>query len=292
MDTARAALSRRAVFFLKSRVVRECHCDIWESSKFNPRRHLHGSRSGDPCQNRFMGTATGFQQSPWPNMDQYSRIVSNYSSRKLTHESDTVPAFMGIMNVLEHSFIGGFLYGLPGLFFDVALLWRPIVRIRRKQAKSLPSWSWMGWDFGVAAVDLTLWRAAADYLKSTEHRRRGDDQVIFRSENKTKIISTVKWYIATPKGYPRIRIDNTGLQHQNMQETWKDWNSLPQGWSRTFEGFQHDCDYQSTFNYPIPIQYRNDDRSVTPDESLVQNHLTPVLHLLPPSSVSRQHARS
>jgi hypothetical protein len=52
--------SRRAVFFLKSRVVWQCHCDIWESSKFNPQRLLHGSRTGDPCQNRFMGTTTGF----------------------------------------------------------------------------------------------------------------------------------------------------------------------------------------------------------------------------------------
>jgi hypothetical protein len=155
-------------------------------------------------------------------MDENSRIVSNYSSRELTHESDTVPTFMGIMNVLEQSFIGGFLYGLPGLFFDSALLWRPIARIRRKRAENLPSWSWMGWDFGVAAVDLTLWRAAADYLKSTEHRRRGDDPVIFRPENKTKIISTVEWYVAAPKGYPKFRIDNTGIQHQNMQEACKD----------------------------------------------------------------------
>jgi len=80
-----------------------------------------------------MGTTTGLQHTPWPDKDEYSDIVPDYSCRRLTFGSDTVPAFLGVTNVLSNSFLGGFIYGLPTLFIDATSLWLPSAKIVRKE---------------------------------------------------------------------------------------------------------------------------------------------------------------
>lgn len=58
----------------------------------------------------------------------------------------------GNFNALEKSFPGGFIYGLPRLFLDHALLWQPFGTAYRRIDRvddnavlsSLPSWSWSG----------------------------------------------------------------------------------------------------------------------------------------------------
>jgi hypothetical protein len=243
--------SRRAVFFLKNRIVWECHCDIWES--IDPRPPV-GFSPAKRCTNRFMGTATGLQQSPWPNMDEYSNIVSNYSVRSLTYDKDTVSAFLGITNVLSGSFTGGFIYGLPAVFLDIALLWRPKAFIQRKKNVNLPSWSWMGWDFSAAEVDLTLWKAASDYIHYSDHHRRGDERKRFQSPYKTKVRPTIKWFLGSLESLHWSRIENVGLHYQDRVKGLTSLGDLPQGWSENSNGFQHECDNHTLFKYPIPIQ--------------------------------------
>ncbi|KAF2877172.1 heterokaryon incompatibility protein-domain-containing protein, partial [Massariosphaeria phaeospora] len=246
--------SRRAVFFLEQHISWECHCDVWEESE-----PLYPLSDPLPCVNRFMGTSTGLQQSAWPDMEEYSRIVTNYSVRNLTYEEDTLPAFLGVTTVLSESFVEGFVYGLPAQFLDIALLWRPKSRHRRKISKGniLPSWSWMGWSFRVTEVDLSLWKAAASYVQSSKHHRRGDERRRFRNENSTTTIRpTVTWFIGPSE--KRRKIENAGLQYQSLQD---DPDAvLPEGWHRYPTGFQHDCDNHTLFNYPVPIR----DRQNTP----------------------------
>ncbi|ORY19192.1 hypothetical protein BCR34DRAFT_582376 [Clohesyomyces aquaticus] len=163
--------SRRAVFFQHEGLTWECQCDIWEQLDRMPPRSLESNRTKPQriCYNRFMGTSVGMQHAPWLDMHEFSTIVADYSCRRLAYNSDTVPAFLGITNVLSNSFLGGFTYGLPEQFLDATLLWRPSSRIVRKgmsnQEHTLPSWSWMGWTFEHDPVDTMLWRTGCNYVQ-------------------------------------------------------------------------------------------------------------------------------
>lgn len=61
----------------------------------------------------------------WPDLSSYSENVCYYNRRHFTYPEDATAAFAGITSVLSTKFDGGFLYGLPEMFFDVALLWWP-----------------------------------------------------------------------------------------------------------------------------------------------------------------------
>jgi hypothetical protein len=65
------------------------------------------------------------------------------------------------------------LYGLPEIFFGVALLWiisGPATRRNPKRQNcsksSLPSWSWMGWQ---GSIGLRDWFSGGDYLNIRKH---------------------------------------------------------------------------------------------------------------------------
>src|SRR5689334_2467772 len=102
----------------------------------------------------------------------YLQLVSAYNTRDLTFDDDVLAAFAGITTSLS-SFEGGFLFGLPELFLDVAMLWRPLGPCRRRAASprgdpthrsALPSWSWIGWQMD---MDPLSWKCGYDYIKST-----------------------------------------------------------------------------------------------------------------------------
>lgn len=82
----------------------------------------------------------------------YEDLATAFSWRELTYEQDTVHAVSGIFNALSSSlggsFRGGFLFGLPEMYFEAALLWRlhryeGVLHKRRKG--TFPSWTWLGW---------------------------------------------------------------------------------------------------------------------------------------------------
>lgn len=84
-------------------------------------------------------------------------VAREFNTRHFRFQGDTLRAFLGIQNYLNGLFLGGLKYGLPELFFDIALAWRPRRGNSRKmtrrvtQAETLraedciPSWSWMSW---------------------------------------------------------------------------------------------------------------------------------------------------
>lgn len=86
----------------------------------------------------------------------FNMMVLGYNTRHLTYDEDALPAISGMLAVFSRCFEGGFLYGLPEMFFDIAMAWQPPHRsldLRRRKASSrpgkssslLPSWSWIGW---------------------------------------------------------------------------------------------------------------------------------------------------
>ncbi|KAF2184100.1 HET-domain-containing protein [Zopfia rhizophila CBS 207.26] len=70
----------------------------------------------------------------------YRRAVESFTARRMTHEGDILNAFSGILRMIcpERK-----LEGIPIPVFDLALLWQPRERLRRRMGFS--SWSWAGW---------------------------------------------------------------------------------------------------------------------------------------------------
>jgi hypothetical protein len=97
-------------------------------------------------------------------------LVSEYTQRHLTFQTDAVRAFQGILNWLRSDFGRQFVHGLPETELDAALLWSPIGSCtRRRDPESgnclFPSWSWLGW-IGHAAYP---WTVEREYFMSTVH---------------------------------------------------------------------------------------------------------------------------
>lgn len=89
------------------------------------------------------------------HLSAWSQLVSEYTSRNLTHCSDVENAFLGIQNVLRQQLGWRFIGGLPIDILDWALLWLPHGQLERRSwqsehgqrsvASHPPSWSWYGW---------------------------------------------------------------------------------------------------------------------------------------------------
>lgn len=96
-----------------------------------------------------------------PDLGSYEGLVERYSGRALADPADAPRAIAGLLAVLGRGFPGGFHWGLPVMFLDAALCWRPApsrradsCHLRRRALPDprpgdpvvlLPSWSWLGW---------------------------------------------------------------------------------------------------------------------------------------------------
>ncbi|KAF4949992.1 hypothetical protein FSARC_13326 [Fusarium sarcochroum] len=245
--------SRRSVFFFDDAITWECHCETWQGSPNSVMKKLRGGRQ--ECAGVVPEAAFAYQHPPWPDLDEFARIVMEYSARKLTLVDDTLPAFAGITHVLSRSFPGGFIYGMPIMFLDIALLWRPHASIRRRALSRppfLPSWSWMGWWFDNIPVDLTLWRAAADYVEEARTGKRGQETKRYRSTHPFRIRPTISWNLTDRAA--TVPVMNTGLQYRELRGRRSPTQDLPPGWSRSGSYYIHDSDESALFKYPIPVE--------------------------------------
>ncbi|ATY65123.1 Heterokaryon incompatibility [Cordyceps militaris] len=251
--------SRRAVFFFEETVTWECHCDLWQGTGTGAAGFARNMWKGKKpeCTHRIASAGFGFQHAPWPDMDEYARVAADYSARRVTLVDDTLRAFAGITTVLARAFPGGFMYGMPLLFLDSALLWRPQASIRRRALSRppfLPSWSWMGWWFDGVRVDLTLWKAAADYVQDTRTTgKRGQPAVRrFQAPSAFRIKPTVVWQLSDRAR--SVPVPNTGFQFRELRGRRNAGAPLPPGWSRSGSHFVHDSDDDTVFKYPVPVE--------------------------------------
>ncbi|KAH0564819.1 hypothetical protein GP486_001792 [Trichoglossum hirsutum] len=256
--------SQRALFFHDHTITWECHCAIWHESDKSP------SLQTNLCLGRFSENAKGLQYAPWPNLEEYARLVKDYSGRKLTYSEDVLSAFNGITTSLSQTFEGGFIYGLPKLFFDAALLWQP----RRPvydwkfsgdgpQVTGLPSWSWIGWHGCNAEIDLDMWSSGYNYVRECPGSP-GRTGAWMKSSLCTK--SILQWYILTKNGKRPIinHIEDYSKYRQDPTTI-----SLPHGWSRKQNLFYHICDPTTSFEYPIPIKGTVDEPEELPYTSML-----------------------
>ena len=79
----------------------------------------------------------------------YCRLVSDYSIRDLTYESDGLRAVSGVLRQLEISFGVEFVCGIPKDLMPDYLLWNHQLQLDTPQVvrrrASIPSWTWAGW---------------------------------------------------------------------------------------------------------------------------------------------------
>ncbi|KOS21314.1 hypothetical protein ESCO_006767 [Escovopsis weberi] len=246
--------SRRRVYFFQDTVTWQCHCMTWQKNPSGgslvPK--MRGKRR--ECADWISSSAFGFQHPPWPDMDEYARIAADYSCRRVTLVDDTLKAFSGITFLLSRIFTGGFMYGMPLMFLDIALLWRPSASIRRRALSRppfLPSWSWLGWWFDGVPVDLTLWRAAADYVENSHTAKVGRASRRFQAPHTFRIRPTVTWSVTDKAS--TVPIPNTGLSYRELRSRKNAGAPLPPGWGKSGAYYKHDSDDITLFKYPVPV---------------------------------------
>jgi hypothetical protein len=161
-------LSKRVIFFLDTSVFWQCERAVWDLDILRPQQD-HGDLA--------TMTAMSNLSNPLPtttssDFNLYIDLICPYNGRELSYKEDGLYACSGILNRLSPAFPQGFLFGLPRLYLDYALLWQPLhgcykewkcwtefswtediepfdgghertsLVIRRP---SLPSWAWCGW---------------------------------------------------------------------------------------------------------------------------------------------------
>lgn len=180
--------------------------------------------------------------------------VSNYNRRTLRVPEDALRAFSGLLAAWNRAFDGGFICGLPQMFFDDALLWQGDTALarRRHSGGSLrepffpPSWSWIGWQ---GQINPTCWAEKWDFL-GLQPRDAEDAKPFW------KLQSTVQWSYGTKKGSESERsIDVSSHRYKHLLENPE--APLPSGWSikgRGIDATYHHQRFSSVrMRYPIPI---------------------------------------
>lgn len=84
-------------------------------------------------------------------LERYGSKLTLYSYRNMTHASDGLNAFSGILESLGRMYTEGFYCGLPLEDFQWGLLWASQSPPVRRSGVRFPSWSWAGWQVGIWA---------------------------------------------------------------------------------------------------------------------------------------------
>lgn len=208
----------------------------------------------------------------YPSLTLYSTLAADFNRRRLRYPQDCLSAMAGILPLYNKVFTGGFLCGLPEMFFDAALLWHsrgdlkrrvPIETGKRYRFANdcLPSWSWVGWQ---GEVDFRGWYTGNEFVA-------GCISWIRLSRQQTAPVTT--WYTSNDA--------SGGAEKRRIEVAWSTWrdrfkspdSKLPPGWKkrrrRTSEDFNfknndapdgygkyvysnESCE-RASFWYPVPL---------------------------------------
>lgn len=158
----------------------------------------------------------------------YKNLVAEYSSCELSFEADMLNAFSGIASFLSKSVFRGcpLVMGIPLCSIEVALLWQPSGRLRRRIGAGLPSWSWVGWVGMINYAD--------------------ENENIFE-----RTISHIQWNLGENSDGP------PELMTCVPSQAWKGWKD----WTRVIVGELNEVHYTHVelpstrwFSHPIPKQ--------------------------------------
>ncbi|KAI1865308.1 uncharacterized protein JN550_008356 [Neoarthrinium moseri] len=214
-------LARRKILFNQKEVHWECQCS-----------QFHEELLPDAVLDIYIEPRLQEIMAGFPILDSLGLIVSHYNGRNLRYDEDALPGIRGLLAILSRSFTGGFLYGIPEMFFDRALGWEPSfgdTNLRRRDpskrpkheqllSDSLPSWSWIGWQ-GLVEI--------GSEASEIDHRQWGLEETI----------PVTEWYTGHSPDTPRTSQRRIRSFWYENRELWKNpETALPAGWSRhTFD---------------------------------------------------------
>ncbi|KAK7718972.1 hypothetical protein SLS63_010295 [Diaporthe eres] len=222
----------------------------------------------------------------YPSLTVYSSLAANFNRRHLTYPQDCLSAMAGMLPMYNKVFKGGFLCGLPEMFFDAALLWNPGGDLTRRipvetgkrykfANESLPSWSWVGWQ---GEVDFNGWETGNDFVASCSGW-------LGRSRQQTSPVTT--WYTSS---------EASGIaEKRRIEVAWSTWreryktpaSKLPPGWkkrrhrpSKTSGNsvppdgygkyvYSHVSSDITTFWYPVPLSDPDSQTHSTPQTAFL-----------------------
>ena len=137
-------MSPRKLIFFKGEAHWVCQCRNW-----------HEDLVRDNTIERYAKDGLRILVAGLPSLSSLETLLSNYNDRCLTYDEDALPAIAGLLAVLNRTFTGGFLYGLPVMMFDAALTWSEswvsLGLIKRTPSRPIdldqevPTWSWLAW---------------------------------------------------------------------------------------------------------------------------------------------------
>lgn len=158
-------LSPRCILFGKSHVAMACQKEYFHDAiPLTPNVNTWLSNE-DEDDFREDGADINLDSPTW-DFKTYNALVSVYTGRKLTDETDSLNACRGSLNRLSKSTNTYFIFGLPEKDFLRALLFSPHPENILHRRPNFPSWSWLGWS-GRSTHPSWL-REMADYLPATD----------------------------------------------------------------------------------------------------------------------------
>lgn len=219
--------SQRKLIFCDNSLMWSCSCDELHEHVGS---HHHKGIQRDPL----LGVRVSLPAQPelfnntWPDLLGYQRLVLDFNRRALTYPEDVVDAFSGVTTPLSDVFLGGFLYGIPTMFFDVALLWMTDSTLKRRiptrgtgSEANLPSWSWMGWQ---GSLNPWSWYAGADYMKRD----------LSEACTSIRTIPLVRWYAHHKNRRAEMEVISTWSKYRDC--IYHDYShkevEVPLGWER------------------------------------------------------------
>lgn len=111
-----------------------CQCSVWIEERA---LHIEDHALLDPIPKDIL--------SRFPALSSLFKMIGEYHKMSFSYREDALSAISGILSVLGRSFNGGFLFGLPEMYFDQRLLWEPSWGhecVTRRVASSRSVWRW------------------------------------------------------------------------------------------------------------------------------------------------------
>jgi len=225
--------SHRRLVFHDQSVNWDCHCASWHEAQTDL-----GMLT--TCDQKISAGVAGLNMERWPNWYRLTRLICQFNIRRLTYPEDVIDAFEGAMSSLSTVFSGGFISGLPRLFFDAALLWQPYApSVQRRQPRLceeadavLPTWSWVAFH---SNLDSSAAMAHLSFAMEKDTPWKG-----------TRTISTVAWEHAASLDGPWEAVAHI---HVDPGDGWLTMKAHDTG----NEYFAHTLIPEQRFWYPVTI---------------------------------------
>jgi hypothetical protein len=117
--------SRKRLIFVADSVRWECpHGSFWEEHTDQVQMPTNDSHSAYDTDNVPIRRTIGNTSAIFPDMLAFKTLVDGFNSRQFTYPDDVMDGFAGVLSALAPAFLGGFIWGVPVMYLDLALTWR------------------------------------------------------------------------------------------------------------------------------------------------------------------------